>query len=242
MESSRQNFVRSIAADVRVNSRFSVERQQTRHSLLLLMLLTLAVCSGIAHADIYRYVNADGVATFTNVRPQGRYEVVVRETPKQVETPAQVEAPNLVWKTRELAVRGYPSGTRARYARQILAAAQATRVDPALIHAVISAESGYNPSARSRAGAIGLMQLMPATAERYSVTDRWDPEQNIHGGTRYLRDLLVLFNNDLRLAIAAYNAGEEAVMKYGNRIPPYRETVQYVPRVMSFYKIYRTSL
>jgi soluble lytic murein transglycosylase-like protein len=92
----------------------------------------------------------------------------------------------------------------------------------------------------SRAGAVGLMQLMPETAKRYKVTDRHDPEQNIRGGAQYLRDLLRMFNNDLHLTIAAYNAGEKAVMKYGNRIPPFRETLAYVPKVMKFYKQYST--
>jgi soluble lytic murein transglycosylase-like protein len=85
------------------------------------------------------------------------------------------------------------------------------------------------------------MQLMPETAARYSVTNRLDPEQNIRGGTRYLGDLLLMFNNDLRLALAAYNAGENAVVKYGNRVPPYRETVEYVPRVMAYYWRYRAA-
>src|SRR5471032_2436049 len=84
------------------------------------------------------------------------------------------------------------------------------------------------------------MQLMPETAKRYKVTDRHDPAQNIRGGAQLLRDLLRTFNNDLHLTIAAYNAGEQAVMKYGNRIPPYRETLAYVPKVMKFYKQYST--
>jgi soluble lytic murein transglycosylase-like protein len=149
--------------------------------------------------------------------------------------------PNPLSDVRANPVRGYTWEKRSRYARQIQAAAHAAQVDPALIHAVISAESGYNPSARSNAGAVGLMQLMPETAARYSVTNRLDPQQNIQGGTRYLGDLLLLFNNDLRLALAAYNAGENAVVKYGNRIPPYQETAAYVPRVMTYYRKYRTS-
>ncbi len=201
------------------------------------VLLTLAMCAGIAHADIYRYVNSEGVATFTNIRPTVRYEVVIKEKI----APAPSPAPGPVAETRAATVRGYAWNTRSRYAKQIQTAAHAANLDPALIHAVISAESGYNPSARSRAGAVGLMQLMPGTAARYSVTDRLDPDQNIQGGTRYLRDLMRMFNNDLRLVLAAYNAGEEAVAKYGNRIPPYRETVAYVPKVIGFYKTYRTN-
>lgn len=122
----------------------------------------------------------------------------------------------------------------------ILAAARETDVEPALIHAVITAESGYNPAARSRYGAVGLMQLMPGTAKRYGVTNRLDPAQNIRGGARYLRDLLAMFDNDLQLVLAAYNAGEEAVIRYGRRIPPFRATVAFVPRVMGYYWKFRS--
>ncbi|MCB1903858.1 MAG: lytic transglycosylase domain-containing protein, partial [Gammaproteobacteria bacterium] len=88
----------------------------------------------------------------------------------------------------------------------------------------------------SKKGARGLMQLMPGTADRYGVNDSWDPEQNLDGGARYLRDLLDMFDQDLKLAVAAYNAGENAVKKYGNKIPPYPETVQYVRKVVTFYQ------
>jgi soluble lytic murein transglycosylase-like protein len=112
---------------------------------------------------------------------------------------------------------------------------------PELLHAVIRTESAYNPSAVSSAGATGLMQLMPGTAKRYSVKDIWDPVDNLRGGAKYLRDLLDMFGNDLRLALAAYNAGENAVIKYGNRIPPYPETQRYVRKVLQFLWAERTS-
>ena len=111
-------------------------------------------------------------------------------------------------------------------------------LDPALLHAVVTVESGYNPKALSRRGAVGLMQLMPATAKRYSVSDIWDPKQNLNGGASYLRDLLSMFNNNLSLALAAYNAGEGAVIQHGNRIPPYAETRTYVPSVLQHYRLY----
>jgi soluble lytic murein transglycosylase-like protein len=133
-----------------------------------------------------------------------------------------------------------PRPAPSTYNSHIQAAATETNVDAALIRAVISVESGYNPSARSNKGALGLMQLMPQTAERYGVKDRLDPEQNIKGGARYLRDLKAMFGNDLQLVLAAYNAGEEAVIKYGRRIPPYRETVDYVPKVLGHYTRSRT--
>ncbi len=104
-------------------------------------------------------------------------------------------------------------------------------VDIALVKAIIHTESYFNPDATSKVGASGLMQLMPATAERYGVTDIYDPRQNLEAGVRYLRHLLVKYGNRLRFAIAAYNAGETAVQKY-NGIPPYPETQRYVSKVM----------
>jgi Transglycosylase SLT domain len=124
---------------------------------------------------------------------------------------------------------------KAQFSDMIAQAAQRHQVDEKLVHAVIQTESAYNANATSRAGAVGLMQLMPATAKRYGVTDRSDPDQNINGGTRYLRYLLNLFNYNLDLAVAAYNAGEHAVMRYGNAIPPYPETRNYVRQVLSLY-------
>ena len=123
---------------------------------------------------------------------------------------------------------------RARYAALIDREAARHGIDVGLVHAVIRAESGYRPRARSPAGACGLMQLMPATARRFGVRDIWDPAENIRGGVAYLRVLLERFGGDLRLVLAAYNAGEGAVAKYGNRIPPYAETRTYVRRVLGY--------
>ena len=109
-------------------------------------------------------------------------------------------------------------------------------LDPWLLHAVIRAESAYNPQAQSSKGAIGLMQLMPDTAARYGVRDPWNPEENIYAGARYLRDLMGMFGSDVRLAVAAYNAGEGNVQKYGNQIPPFEETQGYVSKVLDFYR------
>ncbi|HEX7810927.1 MAG TPA: lytic transglycosylase domain-containing protein [Burkholderiales bacterium] len=197
----------------------------------LLLVLVSALSAGIAHADIFRYVDADGAVHFTNVPNDSRYKVYLKEKRK----------PDPVTDTLASEIRHYDPKERARYAKHIQDAAKVNKLEPALIHAVIAAESGYNPFARSSKGAAGLMQLMPATAKRYGVTNRLDPAQNIQGGSRYLRDLVRMFNNDLQLAVAAYNAGENAVVKYGNRIPPYSETMTYVPRVMTYYKKYRTS-
>jgi soluble lytic murein transglycosylase-like protein len=194
----------------------------------LVLCATLTLC-GVAHADIYAYVeNGRTSVVYSDTPPlDGRYRLFKKDPPAApfAATPA---------------ARGF--GLKpGRYSGHILAASKETEVEAALIHAVISVESGYNPSARSPAGAVGLMQLMPGTAKRYGVTDRLDPAQNIQGGARYLRDLKVMFDNNLNLVLAAYNAGEEAVMKYGKRIPPYRETTAYVPKVLSHYRKYRAS-
>lgn len=114
-------------------------------------------------------------------------------------------------------------------------------MESALLYAVISVESRHDPKAISKKGASGLMQLMPNIARHYGVVDMLDPVQNIHGGAQYLRDMLIMFNNDVSLAVAAYNAGETAVVRYGNHIPPYRETMDYVPRVLNIYKEYQAN-
>ncbi len=181
-----------------------------------------------ATADIFRHVDKDGRVQYTNVPQDSSYKLHRR-----------IDKKNPVTETLAGQVRYFGSVTRKRYHKHIEAAARANRIDPALIHAVISAESGYNPFARSRAGAAGLMQLMPATAERYGAQNRMDPAQNIEAGVRYLRALMNLFDNDLKLVLAAYNAGENAVIRAGNRIPPYAETMIYVPRVLRYYKQYR---
>jgi soluble lytic murein transglycosylase-like protein len=131
-------------------------------------------------------------------------------------------------------------GNPEHFASSIRSVARTVGIEPALIYAVVQAESAFDPNAVSPKGAVGLMQLMPATARRYGVENRRDPMQNLHGGARYLRDLLIEFR-DLRLALAAYNAGENAVRKYGNSVPPYAETQQYVKRVQRFYQRFRTS-
>jgi soluble lytic murein transglycosylase-like protein len=126
------------------------------------------------------------------------------------------------------------------YAAQIQAAALEAALDPALVHALIFVESGYNPAARSTKGAIGLMQVMPATAMRYGVADPGrSPEVNLKVGTRYLKDLMELFAGRVDLALAAYNAGENAVLRHGQRIPPIKETRLYVPAVLSKYREWR---
>lgn len=127
-----------------------------------------------------------------------------------------------------------------RFAPIVERAARVNGVDEALVHAVIFAESSYDPRALSPAGAAGLMQLMPATARRYGVRDLFDPAQNVSGGVRLLRDLLAQFDGNVELALAAYNAGASAVIRAGNRVPPLPETVAYVPRVIDYYRHFQT--
>ena len=145
------------------------------------------------------------------------------ESPNAVPLPAG-EAP--------LAEELLPKGATDRRSLMQMASKIAKRhgVAEPLVHAVIEVESRYNPKARSRAGAMGLMQLMPKTANRFSVADAFDPVQNVDAGVRYLKELLERYSGEVRLALAAYNAGEEAVERHGG-IPPYRETIDYVKRV-----------
>ncbi len=194
-------------------------------------LLSLATCA--AHADIYRYYDENGVLHFTDTPPDNRYKLYLATK----KTPPALSAALDSGRYKRI-----PEKRRILYHDHIVAAAKTFALEPELLHAVISAESAYNPLARSSKGARGLMQLMPDTAKRYGVQNSFDPAQNIGGGAAYLKDLLVMFGNDMQLAVAAYNAGEGKVMKYGYKVPPYRETMLYVPKVMSYYKQYKGSL
>jgi len=191
-----------------------------KKSIALVLLGVLALA---AHADIYKYVDKHGIVHLSD-RPLGPgYRAIVR-----------------TWKGWVPKTSVMNEQNRRRFTPLIERVARQQRLDKALVHAVIATESAYDPAATSRSGAVGLMQLMPATARRYGVGNRRDPRQNVRGGVRYLRDLLLQFDN-LRLALAAYNAGENAVIRYGNRIPPYRETRNYVRKVLTFYRKYRNA-
>jgi len=182
--------------------------------------LLLAVAAGeAAYADIYSFVDAAGVTHFSNVPVDQRYRLLLA-TP--VEAGAEPRPGKWLAKS-------------ALYDPMIERAARSAAVRPELVRAVIVVESAFNPRAVSKRGAQGLMQLRPATARRYGVSDAFDPEQNITAGAHYLRDLLARFGNNLELTLAAYNAGEDAVERYGRSIPPFSETRQYVPAVMRVY-------
>ncbi|GAB4512657.1 MAG: lytic transglycosylase domain-containing protein [Sulfuricaulis sp.] len=196
----------------------------SRH-LIALLLISGVLLAEPAQAGIYTFTDANGVTHFTNVPSTPRYADMKRVA--YVPEPA--------------ALRVRPIDP-SRFSTLVEKAAREHQIDQALLRAVIAVESGYDPNAVSRKGAVGLMQLMPQTARRYGVRNMYDPAQNIQGGARYLRDLMGKFNNDLPLVLAAYNAGEDAIAQHGNRIPPYRETRSYVPRVMDFYHQYQRGL
>lgn len=200
-------------------------------------LLVASLAAGHAHGDLYGFVDERGVTYFSNVPLDHRYYLFRKDR-----KPGTTSRSGLVIYDVPAAAPRRPTrvnpAQRRQFAPLVAAAAREHKLPAALLHAVIAVESGYNPKARSPKGASGLMQLMPATARRYAVTDIWDPRQNVSGGARYLRDLLVMFNHDLTLALAAYNAGEGAVIRHGNRIPPYPETRNYVPKVLQHYHLY----
>lgn len=207
-----------------------------RRRLAFLAGLGCLAMGGAARADIYGFVDDQGTTHFSNVPQDKRYTLFMRTPRAPARAPAR-QAPS-----RKASGGKLSSLLRARqqaYTVHVARLASALRMDAAFLHAVITAESGYNPRARSDKGAMGLMQLMPGTAKRYCVKDPYDPVQNLRGGSLYLRDLLERYDNDPRLALAAYNAGEQAVARYGNQIPPYRETREYVPLVMELYERYR---
>ena len=182
--------------------------------LLIFLSIFLIPC----HADIYKYVDPEGVIHLTNVPTDSNipYVLVMRESRVIIQL----------------------KGDISNYDDLIAKASDKYRVDSALVKAVIKTESNFNHRAVSRVGAQGLMQLMPATAASLQVKDSFHPENNIEGGVRYLRYLLNLFNGDLPLALAAYNAGENTVLRYNYRIPPYPETQTYVKRVLAYFKKY----
>lgn len=192
-------------------------------AILLCLLISLPLA---AHAseEIRVFVDENGVTRISNI-------------PDQKSLRIQAQRPD---------VRPLPEIGRGKYRSRlpleqrpfhdhVLSASRLTGLDSALIHAVISVESGYDRFAVSHKGARGLMQLLPATGRRFGGGDLFDPADNIAAGARYLSHLMGLFNNDLELSLAAYNAGEGAVVRHGNRIPPYSETRRYVPLVLERY-------
>lgn len=180
------------------------------------ILVATAAPSVLADADIYRYVSSNGTISMTNVPSDRRFVPVTGKRTYHASVPDQ-ELEDAV----------------ARYAQQY-------RLSPALLMAVMKAESDFNPTVISKAGAVGLMQLVPETAIRHGVRNLYDVRENIAGGAKHLRYLLDRFHGNIRLALAAYNAGERKVDRY-RQIPPFKETRTYVKKVMGFYRDYRAS-
>jgi len=191
----------------------------------LLLLFCVLFLTSPSSAGIYRYEDEDGVIHFTNCPRDPKFRLYIRESKEDVGEESRAVS---FLSPRDLNL----------FDSLIFEYSKKYQVDSALIKAIIRAESGFNPRAISRKGAKGLMQLMPETAVRWNVSNVFNPRENIEGGVRYFKYLLSLFNNDLRLSLAAYNAGENVVSALGT-IPPYRETVDYVRKVLNFYQSYR---
>lgn len=198
---------------------------------LIGMFVTIAGPMSTAQAAMYIYQLPDGSRIVTDYPMSNKHYKLVRAS-------RNVQGMGALVASRE------PQFFRARtsnYDHLIKRMAGEYGVDPALVKAVIHAESAFNPYATSHKGASGLMQLMPATAEEYGVTDIYDPIQNIRAGVQYLRDLLGMYENRSRLALAAYNAGPRAVKRYRG-IPPYKETRRYVKKVLKYKRRYAKKL
>lgn len=188
---------------------------------MLILVLSLMVFPAYAQqaAGFYTSVSATGTTILTNVRSGPGFSPVKLAEPTPVTRPSGSSQPQ-------------PQA----YTALVSEAANLHDVPEALLHAVIQVESGYNALALSPRGAVGLMQLMPATAVEMGVADIWDPASNISGGARYLKSLMTLFEGDIELALAAYNAGPGAVQQHGRTVPPFAETQKYVPRVLRHYQ------
>jgi soluble lytic murein transglycosylase-like protein len=189
----------------------------------ILIAALLVASNAPARPQIYTYVDAGGVRHYTDVPDNNRYRLLVL-------SPQDRTASGDRYDMMLLAKAG-------QYDSIIEKAALSASVESNLLRAVIVVESGFNSHAVSRRGAVGLMQLMPATASRFGVSNAFDPRQNVHAGARYLKFLMDRFGQNVGLALAAYNAGEEAVDRNGGQIPPFSETMAYVPRVLKIYRM-----
>lgn len=198
-----------------------------------------------AAADIYVLVEPNGTKRFSNQPDDPRYRLFRKEPTeyqlKPARTLGKVRNPG-DYRLRNPAARrpdpyDNPLLKGRPFQSQVQTAAKRHEVDPALVHAVIAAESNYNPKAVSNKGAIGLMQIMPDTGRRFGAkaNELYSPGRNIAVGVRYLAELIEMFDGDIELALASYNAGENTVIRFGRKVPPYPETRAYVPRVLRYY-------
>jgi soluble lytic murein transglycosylase-like protein len=191
--------------------------------LALFIATLLSASDAVAAAKIYTYLDAQGLRHYTDTPDNNRYRLLVLSPFDRTVSGERYDLQRLA--------------RASQYDSIIEHAAVAAAVEANLLRAVIVVESGFNSRAVSKRGAVGLMQLMPATASRFGVLNPYDARQNVHGGARYLKFLMNRFGHDIRLVLAAYNAGEEAVDRNGGQIPPYSETMAYVPRVLKIYKM-----
>ena len=191
---------------------------------IAIILLTLLISNEVV-ADIYKFTDTDGRVYYTDEPRHSLYKRIIKSKTFRYSNSNNYH----------VKVHAFSGANKKRFTDLIEQTANRYQVDAKLVHAVIQTESAYNSSAQSPKGAVGLMQLMPDTARRFGVSDRNDPDQNVDGGTRYLKHLINLFNPNLDLAVAAYNAGENAVIRYNNSIPPYPETQNYVKQVLALY-------
>lgn len=199
-------------------------RMSCRNLLLLSLLITFLLRPYILKAQLYKYIDVNGVIHYSD-KPfsQGRViyskDSIGNDNDINMDSTDEMFVDNIIYRASRL-----------------------FEIDPALIKAIIKVESDFNPDAVSRAGAQGLMQLMPITAYNMDVTNPFDPEENIIGGTRYFKYLLDRFNNDLKVSLAAYNAGETTVIKNGGNIPRYKETRGFIKKVIKYYSHYKDQL
>jgi soluble lytic murein transglycosylase-like protein len=208
-----------------------VPTQPTKKSTKISQAAQASYEQTMASVRIYKFIDTDGTIHLADRQLDTRYRLIY-DGNGTLQPLAGGSYPALEVMRRKF----------SNYAELVKSVSLETNVEAALLHAVIQVESAYNPQAVSPKGATGLMQLMPGTAQRYGVQDRTDAVENIQGGARYLRDLLEMFNNNMELALAGYNAGENAVKRYGYQIPPYRETKDYVKRVVSLYQSYQNEM
>ncbi len=206
-------------------------------SLLCFFTLIMSGLVFTASADIYMYTDKSGNKFFSERKENKHYKLLLRSDSNR----APPSFKN--WKAKSYTNIAIPRNTtlQRKYHPIIVNAANKHQLDPAFLHAVITAESAYQRKAISSAGAQGLMQLMPETAKRFGVNDPFDPTQSIFAGALYLKTLLKEFRSK-DLALAAYNAGEGTVRRYKRQIPPYPETQQYVSKVLTFYQYYKHNL
>lgn len=198
------------------------------------ILLALAISAPASAGGIYKYVEKDGTIVYTNVPPKGAQARQARKVEGEFRPAPSADQPARITNSTRRTLSDYDA--------YIDEAAIRYKMPPALVRAVMHAESAFDPNALSHVGASGLMQLMPATARDMYVKDIFDPRDNIEGGVRYLRVLANEFDGDMVKMVAAYNAGPDAVKKYGGQVPPYPETQAYVRKVISLYFQYKTQL